>query len=274
MRSYVAIGVAAISLFAIRPPQVVAQESVLAELYGHGVHAYFAARYQEAHEYLTTAIDQGTRDPRAFYFRGLTYKMLGRPDEAKVDFQKGAELEVTGADRIYPVSRSLQRVQGTVRMEIERQRQQARLAARTRSAKAAQARYEQLQSAEERVLRDPKRPQPAPAKELVGTPPTEDDTDPFGGDAQPAQPEPAPVPETAAEPADSDTDLFGDSSTPEAMPADDSSDVFGADASTDPFADDAPAAGDTPAADEAPAGEDAAPAEPEADPFADPFADP
>jgi len=269
MRSYIAIGFVVISLFAVRPATTVAQDSVLAELYGHGVHSYFAGQYQDAHGYLTTAIDQGSRDPRAFYFRGLAYMSLGRPDEAKADFQKGAELETTGADRVYPVSQSLQRVQGSTRMEIERQRTEARLVARTRAVKATQARYEQLQSAEQQVLRDAKRPQPAPAKELVGTPPTEDETDPFGGTAQPIQPEAAPQPTTTAKPADSGADLFGDSNTAEAMPADDSSGVFGADANTDPFADDAPPAAD----DDAPAAEEAMPAEPAADPF-DPFADP
>ncbi len=256
MRSYLAIGFAVISLLTARPADVAAQDSVLAELYGHGVHAYFAGQYQDAHGYLTTAIDQGTQDPRTFYFRGLAYASLGRPDEAKADFQKGAELETRGADRVYPVSDSLQRVQGSARIAIERQRQDARLAARTRTVKASQARYEQLQGAEQQVLRNnPSRPQPTPAKELVGTPPAADASDPFGGGAQPVQAEPAPA--TVAEPADTSTDLFGESNTAEAMPAA----APAADASTDPFADDVPAA----------TGE-AKPAEaPAADPFADPF---
>jgi hypothetical protein len=184
---------------------------------------------------------------------------LGRPDEAKADFQKGAALETTGADRVYPVSYSLQRVQGPDRIEIERQRQQARLVSHTRTIKASQARYEQLQAAEGQVLRNPSRPQPAPAKELVGTPPAEDASDPFGSDAQPIQPEAAPEASATTEPADSGTDLFGDSNTTEAMPAD-TGDAFGTDASTDPFADDA-----------APATEAAPSTEPAADPFADPF---
>ena len=254
MRIYLAIGFAAISLFAVSPTDAVAQDSVLAELYGHGVHSYFAGQHQDAHRYLTTAIDQGTQDPRTYYFRGLAYAALGRPDEARADFQKGAELETRGADRVYPVSHSLQRVQGTTRIAIERQRQEARLAARTRTAKASQARYEQLRGAEEQVLRVPNRPQPAAAKELVGTPPTDDASDPFSGDAQPIQPETVPEPEITA---DSDTDLFGDSTT-EAMPADAPAD---ADASTDPFTEDAPAAT-----------EEAMPTEaPPDDPFADPF---
>ena len=258
MRTYVALGFAVISLLAARPTSAVAQDSVLAELYGHGVHAYYSAQYQQAHEYLTTAIDQGTRDPRAFYFRGLAYTRLGRPDEAKADFQKGSELETGGADRIYPVSHSLQRIQGATRITIERQRQQARLAARSRTVKASQARYEQLRSAEDQVLRNPNRPRPTEAKELVGTPPAEDETDPFGDATQPKQPEATPA-TTPTKPADSGTDLFGDPA--DAMPADDAS---ASDADTDPFADDVPATGT----------EEAMPAVPEDDPFADPFADP
>ncbi|MBI2479949.1 MAG: hypothetical protein HYV60_15355 [Planctomycetia bacterium] len=215
MRSYLALGFVIIGLLAARPAAAVAQDSVLAELYGHGVHAYFAGQYQKAHEYLTTAIEQGTSDPRTFYFRGLAYTALGRPDEAKADF--------------------------------------------TRTEKASQARYDQLQQAEGQVLRNPNRPQPASAKELVGTPPAEDPSDPFGGDAQPIQPQPAPTP-AATEPVDSSTDLFGDSNTAEAMPADDAPNAFGTDATTDPFADDAPQS-------TAPAPAPAPSTEPAADPF-------
>ncbi len=256
MRSYLAIGFAVITLFTAMPTDASAQDSVLAELYGHGVHAYFAGQHQQAHEYLTTAIDQGTRDPRAFYFRGLSYTALGRPDEAKADFLKGAELETRGADRVYPVSHSLQRVQGVNRMAIERNRQQARLAARTRSVKATQARYESLEAAEGQVLRNPNRAQPTPAKELVGTPPASDESDPFGGDAPAAEPEPAPEVATP-EATDAGNDLFGDAPADDAMPADDGAGAFGEDAETDPFADDAPA--------------EEMSEEPESDPFADPF---
>ncbi len=240
MRSYLAIGFAVITLFAAMPTAAIAQDSVLAELYGHGVHAYFAGQAQQAHEYLTTAIDQGTRDPRAFYFRGLSYTALGRPDEANADFLKGAELETHGADRVYPVSHSLQRVQGVNRMAIERNRVQARIAARTKTVKATQARYESLEQAEGQVLRNPNRTQPAPAKELVGTPPAADESDPFGAGAPAAEPEAAPEVATP-EAADAGNDLFGDAPAGDAMPADGGAGAFGEDAETDPFADDVPA---------------------------------
>jgi Flp pilus assembly protein TadD len=100
-----------------------AQETVLAELYGQGVHAYYSGDYRMAHQFLTSAIDQGSRDPRAYYFRGLTYASLGRPTEADADFRTGAQLETQKADRIYPVAESLQRVQGRMRLQLERHRQ-------------------------------------------------------------------------------------------------------------------------------------------------------
>ena len=72
-----------------------AQDALLNDLYGLGVHAYYSNDYFRAHELLTSAVEQGSQDPRVFYFRGLTYQMLGRPDEARDDFRQGAQLELT-----------------------------------------------------------------------------------------------------------------------------------------------------------------------------------
>ena len=70
-----------------------AQDSLLQELYGQGVHAYFAGKYDQAHELFTKAIEQGSQDPRCYYFRGFTYARLGRPDEAEADFKAGGDFE-------------------------------------------------------------------------------------------------------------------------------------------------------------------------------------
>jgi hypothetical protein len=267
MRTYVAVGLAIVSL-ALGGSTAVAQDSVLAELYGYGVHAYNAGEYQESHEYLTTAIEQGSLDPRVYYFRGLAYTRLGRPEDAKLDYQKGANLEASGADRVYPVGRSLQRVQGRSRLEVERYRQQARLALRVRNRKATQARYEQLKNAEGQVLRDPNRPQPANAEELVGPPAASDASDPFGAEA--AAEAPAPAPAVAAPPSEpAGGDLFGETpaapAAPAPMPADAGDDPFGA-----PGTPGTPAAPAAPAADDDPFGAPGAPAGDEGD---DPFAD-
>ena len=83
-----------------------AQEAVLGQKYGRGVHAYFAGDYPAAYEQLTTAIEAGSKDPRVFYFRGLTELKLGRQQEGKQDFIKGGTV---GKQRRQQV---LQRVEG------------------------------------------------------------------------------------------------------------------------------------------------------------------
>lgn len=130
-------------------------DPVLAELYGRGVHAYFARDFQQAHQFLTMAIDKGTQDPRVYYFRGLTYAMTGRPQEAEADFRKGAELEAADVDNYYNVSRALQRVQGSIRLTLEKHRQQARLEARERNERIARAKYQEFLENQKRVLLPP-----------------------------------------------------------------------------------------------------------------------
>src|SRR5262245_50950232 len=89
-----------------------ADDALLGQIYGTGVHAFNQGDYTGAYNSLTSAINGGTSDPRAYYFRGLTYLKLGRGDEAKADFAKGAELEVADSVNEFPVNRSLERVQG------------------------------------------------------------------------------------------------------------------------------------------------------------------
>ncbi len=121
------------------------QEGIVSQLYGNGVHAYFAGQYEEAHEFFTSAIQTGTQDPRIYYFRGLTYLKLGREEEAQQDFVKGAELETADVNQLYPVGRALQRVQGKHRLMLEQYRQEARLAAWNRQRAVEKARYQGLQ---------------------------------------------------------------------------------------------------------------------------------
>ncbi|MFO0942194.1 MAG: hypothetical protein U0930_15770 [Pirellulales bacterium] len=92
-------------------------QSASSELYGEGVHRYFAHDYAGADQLLTEAIAGGSQDPRAYYFRGLTKEMMGSGGEA--DFEEGAKLESAG--RSGPmISYSLARVQGQVRAKIEK----------------------------------------------------------------------------------------------------------------------------------------------------------
>lgn len=187
-----------------------AQDSVLAELYGQGVHAYFSGNLRQAHEMLTSAIEQGSRDPRAYYYRGLTYHRLGRPDEANADLKRGAVLEATSTDRIYPVADSLQRVQGSLRVQIENQRRMARLAVKIRQNQIEQARYQQTQQGDAAAARPAAPPTRGPAPAVVpAAPPAADPGDPFAAGAQ-VTPEKAPAkPAPAAAPPAADEDPFG-----------------------------------------------------------------
>ncbi|HID78008.1 MAG TPA: tetratricopeptide repeat protein, partial [Planctomycetaceae bacterium] len=217
-----------------------AQENVLSQMYGLGVHAYFSGNYEEAYEHFSQAIEGGSTDPRCYYFRGLCYRRLGREEEAEMDFQKAAAFEARDSAKFYAVSVALQRVQGSERMVIEKHRAEARLAALKRQLQMQRARYEQLQEAESRVLSQqfpvpggapaPGAEQAAPAEApgratdaFPGTEPAEGAPSPFGempgapgqaapsepAEAEPAEAEPAEAeaaepaqPETPAEPAE------------------------------------------------------------------------
>jgi hypothetical protein len=238
-----------------------AQDSVLTELYGQGVHAYFSNQHFEAFESLNKVIEQGSQDPRAYYFRGLAKMRLGMQEDVKSDFDMGAMLEVKSADRIYPIGASLQRVQGCDRLSLEKHRTSARLAARSELNKAKAARYEQLQRAEGQVLRDPNRT-PDVQPRTVGEPPAADPTDPFADDAEPT-PTPAPTPAQPTTPMPAESTPAQPSNTPEPAPADD---PFGADQpADDPFGADAPA--DSPADSPAPADDPFGTDAPADDPF-------
>ncbi len=102
-----------------------AQMSVLNEYYGRGVHAYNGGDLIKAYDFLSKAIDGGMKDPRAYYYRGLTSIASGREYEADADFQLGAELEAKGA--FGPsIGMALSRIQGATRLKLEDARREAR----------------------------------------------------------------------------------------------------------------------------------------------------
>lgn len=217
-----------------------AQDAVLAEVYGQGVHRYFAYDYDGAYLDLTRAIDNGLRDPRVYYFRGLVAAATGRHDEAIADWRIGAVLEARG-NYSGSIGRALARIQGPQRIELEAVRQQVRLEQRARAIAEERARYEGLEAAEPRVLRDgtaPAPPAPAPQPPAPAPPaPADERTNPFGDDdgLAPGEPtlesenalgdplnQPAPAPAPADQPADEEmddappatADPFGDLNTP------------------------------------------------------------
>jgi hypothetical protein len=124
------IAVCGLMVIALTNPTARAQDDFLVELYGRGVHAYFDGQHAEAHKLLTTAIDQGSKDPRVYYFRGMSFVSLGRSDEASADFKAGAELEVKLGNQNREINLSLQRLQGAARIELEQFRTDIRLASR------------------------------------------------------------------------------------------------------------------------------------------------
>ncbi len=207
-------------------PAAFAQDNLLDDLYGRGVHAYFSHEYQDAYSLLSDAIKSGSRDPRAYYFRGLTFARLGRPEEAKADIKMGSELEASG-DTPVKVGRALERVQGPERLLIESSRKSARLAIRNAAEERAKVRYGERVRAEAAVLRDPTKPAVGPAP--VPTAPTKDDPFNEGGkpaelpatpdDAKPAAEPPPAAEEKPAETKPPADDPFGEAKPAEEKPA-------------------------------------------------------
>ena len=232
-----------------------AAQGVLDDTYGRGVHAYFAADYARAQEWLTAAVDAGSQDPRVFYFRGLTSVAIagGAFDAGAADFDKAANLEVSGG-RVVNVNRALERIQGYTRSLIEDLRLRVRVANK------------------DKLPREPIGPVTGPGvlpldpfaddgglttgdpAEVV-VPPV--DVDPLAPAADPLAPSPAVVEPAApldttdpfATPPDTTpaTDPFGETPAPAADPfgGDAATEPEAADSSTNPFGDDAaPAAAD------------------------------
>jgi hypothetical protein len=238
-----------------------ADELLLEQFYGNGVHSYNQGDFRGAYDALTSAVDGGTNDPRVFYFRGLTYLQLGRDPEAKSDFEKGAELEVGDSADVYPVNRSLERVQGSARKILEQYRTKIHAVAVQRTEKERQARYEQRAAAEQEVLRQvtpaqmPSNAtdQPVPSAgssiessgmdssgspkggNLIDKPATEPVKNPF--DAGPTQPDTKPAP------ASSDNPFGGSDDAKPAKPMTSPTPAV----SDDPFGSPTPAAATKPA---------------------------
>ena len=290
VRSLVALGSLALALAAGQA--AVGQDAVLSELYGSGVHRYFSGDSDRAIVDLTAAADGGSRDPRVYYFRALAKQRTGQ--DATADFQRGAALEAADTDQYYPVGKSLERVQGASRLQIERYRALARAAAFDAQRRRDTVRYQQRVQNEGRVLRQPpvsagpagaapaSKPAAAPpaAERKVPPPPMPNPPadDPFADSAAPA----AKAPAAKDEPADelpAAEEMPAEEALPEDLPAADApaddmpADEPAADAE-DPFADPPTkeaAPEPQPPTPEPPAANppDAKPAEPADDPFAD-----
>lgn len=182
---FTAIAFTFVSFAPIATDSASAQNAVLADMYGRGVHAYYNGNTTAAAEYLTMAIDNGIQDPRAFYFRGIVAMSTGNSYQAKADWQQGAELEARG-QIIGSIGRSLARFQGSDRLQLEEIRQQAKLQYLAQSTARSKQRYGEISAAEDRVLQSVPAPTVPPAAVAPPAPP-EADENPFGagsGDAK------------------------------------------------------------------------------------------
>ncbi len=241
-----------------------AQEAVMDEFYGDGVHNFYDRDFFQAMQNLSVAIDGGSKDPRAYYYRGLARLRTGDHYGAHDDMQIGAQLEADDVDQFYPVAKSLERVQGADRKQLEKYRSIARAHARQRQRTRDAMRYEQRRRNETQVLRAvPTGPAPAalvtPAAGIAPAPA-----------AVPPAPAPGAVPAAippATPPAPAAADPFG---TPASDPAPAAADdPFGAPAEELP-AEEAPAEMPDEAPAEAPAESEPAAAD---DPFGAPAAE-
>lgn len=181
----------------------------LAAAYGSGVHSYFAGDYQRAYDELSQAIEGGTADPRAWYYRGLTALKLGRTDESEADFSAAASREAEGTGN-WPVAKSLERVQGCDRLKLERHRTRARVAQIQEDRRRGQLRYLDVERAAPEVLRTRR---PIVERRIDEANPferAEDVPAPAGSDApKPGwKPQSEAIPEPAAEPATDPNDPF------------------------------------------------------------------
>ncbi|RIK87194.1 MAG: hypothetical protein DCC67_02185, partial [Planctomycetota bacterium] len=127
----------------------------MTELYGRGVHSYFAGRLHEAEQQFTDVINAGTSDPRVYYFRAMARLRTGRSYEAAEDLRIGAMYEARDPGGASQIGQSLARIQGPGRQLLERYRRQARVERAQEQRQISQARYEEQRSNEQQVLRQP-----------------------------------------------------------------------------------------------------------------------
>ncbi len=170
------------------------QRAVLAETYGQGVHAYNGGRLTEALEFFTLAIDNGTQDPRVYYFRGIVSYVSGRPEEAEKDWNSGAVTEALQGPNL-SIGRSLSRFQGNGRLKLEQIRQTARFKALAEANARSRQRYGEIQSTPENSAVQPTPRLPAQPIAPPPTPPAA--SNPFAADSNLGQGNPEVIAEDA-----------------------------------------------------------------------------
>ena len=148
-----ALMVACVTLLCTCAGAAPAEANRLNERYSQGLHAYYAGEFATAHSVLSEVIKAGFQNPCCYYFRGMASYQQGDKQAAQQDFQTGAEREANAIRQKFPISKSLERVQGEARVMIERTRLQARLAVLQKRLAREKQRYEALVRNEAKVLR-------------------------------------------------------------------------------------------------------------------------
>ena len=132
-------------LFGISTQNATGQDVILAQMYGRGVHAYNSGNLTEANRFLSAAINGGTKDPRAYYFRGIVASSQGLQYQAESDWATGAKLEATTGSNP-DIGRSLSRFQGSARLKLEQARAEGRLQHMIRAGQNSAIRTAEIQS--------------------------------------------------------------------------------------------------------------------------------
>lgn len=194
-------------------------QAVLAQLYGRGVHAYYAGQYNDAYNLLSSAIGAGTQDPRAYYFRGIVLSKQGRMGEAEADWTEGARIEAERGGS--GIGASLSRFQGMNRLKLENIRQTARFQAMATKAMRSNQRMNEIGAA---APPTPSTTAPGPTAPRTATPPpaapgADAATNPFADDSAPAMAAGGAKVESVDALADADANPFADDPAPAAAAA-------------------------------------------------------
>ena len=120
-----------------------ADQALLSEMFGRGIHAYYVGNQDDAKEMFSSAIDHGLEDPRVYYFRGILAYDNGQSEDAVADWKRGAEIEAKSRTN-FAVGHTLSRFQGSGRVQLESIRKTAKLAALEARMERAQQRYGEL----------------------------------------------------------------------------------------------------------------------------------
>ena len=143
-----AVALAAIGSLNTNDSSAQNQTAILAETYGQGVHAYNGGRLTDALEFFSLAIDNGSQDPRVYYYHGIVNYVSGRPEDAVKDWQAGAGIEALGGPNP-SIGRSLARFQGNGRLKLEQIRQAARIKALAEANARSRQRYGEIRATPE-----------------------------------------------------------------------------------------------------------------------------